>query len=370
MQSEKPELLQSWARQLLREHNLFCRRYSLKLPRPIIEIVDVQSYWGKWSAANSTISLSLALLNNRPWETVLNVLKHEMAHQLLAEDLNSETGHGPEFKQACQRLGLPSSFCKSRCRITDGGPAATGRNSSEPDRILAKIRKLLSLADSNNEHESRLAIQKTRQLQAKYNLNPGFQGHDNSPLYTNLLINLKRKRIECYHRAICSLLLDYFQVEIVITPLYDARALTTYKHLDIMGTSTNVKIAGYLYHFLMNRLPLLWSAHQSENNGPIRGRNSYWLGVLNGFRAGLTDDRQVREKTPETAPAGKISSLVAINDPAIKVFVASRYPRLKNGRRRTNRIDPARFEAGRKDGLLLKFREGLNCEDGGQKLLE
>ncbi|MCK4838451.1 MAG: DUF2786 domain-containing protein, partial [Desulfobulbaceae bacterium] len=301
MDRNKAEFIHIWVRQLLREHKLICRRYGLKLTRPVIEVVDVSSYWGKWLAETTTISLSQTLLYSQTWDAVLNVLKHEMGHQLVAEVLDGAPGHGADFKRACEILGVPAQFRRASSTIAGAVPGEPDHRPTEAERILKKIRKLLALSDSTNEHEALLAMQKARQLLDIYNLDEELNQSKSEYTYTNLLINLRRKRVECYHRAICSLLIEYFHAEIVITPLYDAHDLTTYKCIDIMGKNSNVKIAGYVYHFLMDRLPALWRQHQTAKLRPKNGRNSYWLGVLNGFREGLANDLQAEEKATETA---------------------------------------------------------------------
>jgi hypothetical protein len=375
MNENKAEFIHIWARQLLKEHELICRRYGLELARPVIEVVEVSSYWGKWLAETGTISLSHNLLYSQPWDAVLNVLKHEMAHQLVAEIMAGAPGHGADFKKACDILGLPARFRKASSTMPGGVPDEPDRRPTDSERILKKIRKLLALTDSTNEHEALQAMQKARQLLDRYNLDEELEQNNTGAVFSNLLINLRRKRVECYHRAICSLLIEYFHAEIIITPLYDARDLTTYRCIDIMGKDGNVKIAGYVYHFLMDRLPALWQEHQATNPGPKNGRNSYWLGVLNGFREGLANDRQTREETPAAAkadlpPATKANLLpTAIDDRAMGLFVASRYPKLKSSRRRATRVDPRHFEAGRKDGRRLKFRKGLDRDGDKQKRL-
>lgn len=376
MDGIKTEIIHIWVRQLSKEHEFICRRYGLKLARPVIEIVDVSSYWGKWLAKTSTISLSLALLYDQPWDTVLNVLKHEMAHQLVAEILTGKPGHGADFKRGCEILGVPAEFRRASSTIAGAVPGAPDHRATDAERRLEKIRKLLALTDSTNEHEALLAMQKARQLLDRYNLDGELNQANDGPAHTNLLINLRRKRVECYHRAICSLLIEYFHAEIVITPLYDAHDFTTYKCIDIMGKHGNVKIAGYVYHFLMGRLPALWREHQAANPGPKNGRNSYWLGVLNGFREGLADDRQTEARAKEAStdakanlPPAKNNLLpTATNDPAMALFVASRYPKLKTGRKGATRVDLRHFEAGRKDGRRLKFRQGLDRGGDEQRL--
>jgi hypothetical protein len=368
MQKEEADYLQIWTRQLLNEHRSICYQYGIALKQPIIELTNAAGYWGKWLAAAGTISLSRALLLDHSWDVVLNVLKHEMAHQLVTEELGGKPGHNADFKRACARLGVPAFYRKA------SGPALEANRQGDPDappgianRKLEKIRKLLALSDSANEHESLQAMRKARQLLDKYNLADELGGEESGPSFTNLLINLKRTRLESYHRAICSLLIDHFNIQLVITPLFDARALTSYKCLDIMGRSDNVEIAGYVYHFLMDRLPLMWQNMQATGRAPKTGRNSYWLGILNGFREGLTADRSSREKNaPRQGQGNKLPAVAA--EPALQRFVTGRYPKLRNSRKRAAKVDPDSYEAGRREGRRLKLRKGLN-KGAGRKML-
>lgn len=367
MQEKKSPFLQIWGQQLLREHSSICSRYNLKLTRPVIEVINVSSYWGKWLAASRTISLSQALVCNRPWDEVLNVLKHEMAHQLVTEVLGGAPGHGPDFKRACLLLGLPAPFRKAAAALATGKGGYFVPPPSATELVLTKVRKLLALTASTNEHEALLALQKARQLLHRHNLTDEIIGGQHNPPYVNLLLNLKKKRVESHHRAICSLLLDYFQIEIVITPLYDAHALTTYKCIDIMGWRENVEIAGYVYHFLMERLPVLWHHHRANHPGLKHTRQSYWLGVLDGFREGLARERRPEEKIPGPARSGLLPA--TRDDQALGLFVRSRYPKLRQSGKRTARIDLAGFEAGIAAGRDLKFRTGLNGDNDAQRLL-
>jgi hypothetical protein len=369
MSAEKLDFFHIWARQLQREHEAIRCRYRLDLATPVIEVVSAAGYVGKWAAATRTISLSRELLLEHPWDVVLNVLKHEMAHQLAAAEAGGGAGHGAAFKRACETLEIPPAFRKAAGRMPGSTPAEADRN-SDSARVLLKVRKLLRLGDSTNRHESLLAIQKARQLMARHNLT-GRNGQINDPSpYANLLLNLKRKRVESYHRAICAILLEYFQVEIVLTPLYDAHDLTTYTHIDLLGKECNVKIAGYVYHFLMEKLVSLWRLHQKSAPGRRNDKTSYWLGVLNGFREGLANDRQARTATNRPPGPTKENRLpAATDDQALRLFVAGRYPKLQSSRKRATRINPRHFEAGRQEGRLLQLRQGLENEATAQKLL-
>lgn len=286
---------------------------------------------------------------------VLGVLKHEMAHQLVSERLGGSSGHGQVFQEACRMLGAPTVFRRAGGDLP-GAPGAA-RQQSETGRVMERLRKIMALTESANEHEALSAIRKARQLMGRHNLSnwPSRK----KTRYISTLINLKRKRLANYHKLICSILTGNFQVQIVLTPLYDAHDLTNYKCIDILGCRENVQVAEYVFHFLLERLPALWRNHHGNNSGSRTDKNSYWFGVLKGFREGLENqppDRTELGAGKESAP----TTLPALhNDQAMVDFVAERYPRLRNTRRGTSRINPEHFAAGRKDGQQLKLAKGV-----------
>ncbi len=368
MVNERDQYLNIWARQLLKEHSSICWQYGLKLSRPAIEITDISSCWGRWREAPATITIVTGLILNKPWNVVLNVLKHEMAHQLVSEELAGKPGHGKDFRKACRMLGLAAPFCKASGDLPETYAASAGIKMVETGRVLEKIRKLLALGDSANEHESLLAIRKAGQLMEKHKLD------ERSALAaegcTGVLINLKRKRLESYHRAICSILQEHFQVEIVIMPLYNASKLTTYKNIDIMGRSENVEVAEYVFNFLLDRLSILWQERKRSDRCRHRtGRNSYWLGVLNGFREALQQEPPPNKVAGKpTDQTGKRANLtVTGRDHLLRSFVKERHPKLRGGRNRKIRVDNTIFAAGVQAGRLLKLRQGIKEKKNGQE---
>ncbi len=133
-------------------------------------------------------------------------------------------------------------------------------------KILKRVDKLFCLAGSPNEHEASLALQRANQMLKKHNLR--HSGRRDRDEYTYVIINQQRKRIEHHQRVICSLLMDYYFVEVVFSSLYDARTHATYKAIELLGTPENVRIAEHVYYFLVNRLALLWKAHRRATSCP------------------------------------------------------------------------------------------------------
>lgn len=354
-----------WLKQIVREHSSICQQYGIELSTPIVQLAEASSYWGKWTPAPPMISVSTRLISTEPWDTVKNVLKHEMAHQLVSEQLGGSSGHGVKFQEACRMLGVPEAYRRAGGSLPASSPL--DREQNEPGKIIEKLRKIMALAESANEHESLIAIRKARQLMNKHDLSEW--SVDKKQCHINSLINLKRKRLATYHKLICSILTGNFNVQIIFAPLYDAHDLTTYKCIDILGRREDVRIAEYVFHFLLTRLPVLWKNHHGSSSGSITDKNSYWLGIINGFREGLGDNPSSRDNNLNNR--GKTSSTLPAlhNDQALGDFVAERYPKTRNIRGRPGRINPERFEDGRRDGKHLRLAKGVDNGIQAQKKL-
>src|SRR5262249_30443324 len=130
--------------------------YFKRCMRPAeIRLSDNAGRLGQWDPARRCIAMSRQLLVSRPWGVVLEVLKHEMAHQYVHEILGciDEPAHGPAFREVCERLGIDARAA--------GIPVASGHDSldarDENVKILERVSQLLALAQSSNVHEAQAA---------------------------------------------------------------------------------------------------------------------------------------------------------------------------------------------------------------------
>lgn len=364
MIKEKTNLLRRWSAQLYKEHEDICWCYNISLSVPVIEVVNTKTFWGIWCPefGSGRIKISSKLIEDHSWDVVINVLKHEMAHQIVTELFNSGDGHGEHFKTACRMLGLSNEFSISRGdlprTIEDAKQDALD---PEAGRIAGKVKKLLSLAQSKNEHESSLAMQKAKEFINKYNLER--TDINNTSKYRYKIINHRKKRIENYQRNICSILQNYFFVRVVYSYLYDARADETYRTIEIMGTMENVVMAEYVYFFLLNQLSFLWNDHRSKTGSPNRKKRSYWLGVLSGFREKL----EIIEKKSayrSNNPNKTIGAVICTKDKMLSDFKKMRFPKLKKSNSRAASIYEGTYNAGIDDGRKLNLHRGISSKDG------
>jgi hypothetical protein len=346
-----------WLRQLYHEHEDICLSHNVDLPTPIFEITDSLKILGRWHTASRILSLSRHLILHHPWPVVLQVLKHEMAHQLCAFLHGGGTAHGMGFQEACERLGVLPEFRRPGVVVPEMLEAAAARSelSENGRKCLAKIEKLLALGRSANEHEAALAMEKANELLEKYHLQGLEEGGEHR--YACVVIDRKKKKITGYQKHICSILQEFFFVRIVLSQLYDPGRGDTFKTIELFGTRENVAIAEYCFHFLENRLALLWSANKNRFRGAVQTeKNSYFLGLLRGFHQKLREQKNSRREETVVPQAG---ALILAEEQRLAWFVGMRFPRLRMVSTRGAKVYGETYREGMETGREITLNEGV-----------
>jgi Protein of unknown function (DUF2786)/SprT-like family len=239
---------------------------------PINVVVFEGKEWGHFNSPYLQIGLNRKLIYLAKDSVVRDILKHELAHYLTYILYKDVSPHGSEFHTVCERFGFPKEVAQASLDLEEGNLSKVGDLHSE--RILEKVKKLLSLAQSSNTHEAELATMKANDLLLRHNLDY-FKDERVEPIYMDRL--LMRKRKETKLSAIYSIL-KHFIVRPVISQGKDSCCL------EVSGTLTNVKLAGYVASFLDKELDHLWEeARRTYNLKGIQAKNSFFLGVAEGF---------------------------------------------------------------------------------------
>ena len=361
-----------WLDQLLIEFNDICYQYRLNLIMPIIELSGAEHQLGCWLAGQRTIKISRCLITDHPWDVVILVFKHEMAHQVCSELLAVENaGHGREFQRACQMLGVPAPYNQSSGDLPDTVASPTEDHQTKAGRkIIDRVGKLLALAGSENEHEAALAMQRATELLHRHNLDAA--EIQDSATCTRLIINTFRKQIPTYRRTICGILRDYFFVQIIYSSLYDPESNSSHKTIELLGRAENVPVAEHCYHFLEQQLVSLWQKNRHKFRGTtITAKNSYYLGLLHGFSQKLAS--QVKECAPaeQTSSATATPGALAISrDNQLQDFVSFHFPRLITQSRRGVRLYEQPYNEAVNTGKTIVLNQTVgNKKEGVQGLL-
>lgn len=369
-------LEEAWLRQLYAEFESISYQYRISLRKPLFEIRDLSSQWGQWDPLTRTLTISRRLILTHSWEHVLGVLKHEMAHQFVTEILDGDSGHGSAFHKACDAIGVPAEYRSSGLDL--GEPLRTWQETSEvPEEdaaVLRKVEKLLAMAESTNENEAFLAMSRVRDLFQKYNIDRLMNRKKSR--YVSLIVNHKKQKVDRLQRMIASLLTGYYFVEVVFSDQYDAQQNQTHKTMEILGSEQNVLMAEYVYGFLRQQSESLWLAYRGQRS--LKGaapKMSFQSGVVAGFRRKLDSLESMRGKQSEANNSwndgtgeSESTALVKFNDPALRKFLKSRFPRLTSVRS-GGRVLGEHYDRGKVQGEKIVIHKGINNSRGSQGLL-
>lgn len=319
---------------------------------PVLALSDATSILARYVPDTRTIEVTRRLILEHPWSDVLEVLKHEMAHQFVVEVLGvSEAAHGPVFRALCQSRGIDARAA--------GAPTAAGGDAtpSAAAKVIDRVRRLLALAGSDNPHEADAAMQQARRLMLEHNLrerDTRVQERD----FTFAHVGPIKARHDEHERVLASILTNHFFVEAIWThsfrPLEGRRGAV----LEICGTRANVRMAEYVHGFLLQAGEAAWMRHRKEHGVKgNRDRRTFLVGVMRGFR-----DKLERERKASAA-----QGLVWVGDEGVSAYYQRRHPRVHRVRR-SGRARNAAFVHGQAAGQELVLHrpvEGGSSGGGG-----
>jgi len=360
------QLHQIWTERLYREYDNILFQYRVTLRRPVIQLEPLPGRWGTWDPLTRHLTLSSRLLDAHPWNAVLEILKHEMAHQLVTDVFGADHTHSAHFAHACKVLRVADWAARATGDIPDTVSQWKDRVlTAEEEKLLRRVEKLLSLAASSNEHEALLAMQRVQELYTRYNLD---RLHDRrSSTMVSLTMPLRKKRIDRLDSMLCSILQEHFMVRIIYGRLFDARDLCEYRTADLLGTRENVLMAEYVYHFLWQKLRSLWEEYQTRTGTPGRARQDYMLGVLSGFRKKLEQGKAEVLKTASShRTTGETTALVKLGQKELEAFVEQQFPRLKTRRWSATYRDADSYAAGVEEGHRIVLQRGIAGKNGNR----
>ena len=229
--------------------------------------------WGHFDHHRYEIGLNKSLMYAAKNEVICNILRHELAHLITFLHWGREVPtHGKEFRSICQSYGWGKQVWSAKLDLKLANDYIEGDIGHE--KIIAKVKKLLALADSDNIHEAEMATLKANQLLIQYNLSALDKDDQDTgfdELYVRKIFQIKRATSK--YQAICKILQSFY-----VYPIFNyGSAQVT---LEVTGTKENVLIAEYVAQFLDEELERLYG--KSGLKG-IHQKKSFMQGVAEGY---------------------------------------------------------------------------------------
>ena len=351
-------------RSLVHEYRQINLYYRLQLKAVHFEISSSLSYWGQYDPKSATIKLTERLIENYPWAIVIGVLKHELAHHYVYEKFNRNdlsdqyqhdlyqhdlSDHGPEFRKACEKMGVPLFFRRAQVDLTlEELDWKKDSLLSAENPLFEKIKKLMSLACSDNENEAQLASQKIQELITKNQIT-SFE-NQTAPEYQHLNIVFKNSRVPLYIKQIVSVLVEHFYVYAVFQNSVDVKNSTKVAVVELMGQKQDLLIAESVYYFLVNEVRQLFAQNKSKNLSQVDKKSLAW-GFMDGFAKQLEKDKHVQRQAVQSQALILRSAQEKLEDYSRTIF-----PRLRNTGSR-QQINRDAYNSGHEIGKKVKLRQ-------------
>lgn len=225
------------------------------------------------------------------------------------------------------------------------------------DGLISKIKKLLSLANSDNENEAKVAAEKAQELLVKHNLD--MQEVENKDFeYTEQLV-ASEPYIRWHQPFIIDILQEFFFIKVMwynkFTGFSDrdpgrypsgvARKLR--KDINLLGTKANVQVAHYVFDYLTVVYQRLWLEYKHEHDLGEKSRKSYYEGLTHGLSEKLL---MIRNKVQNER------GLVLVKDPKLDELLKDTKPHKNNYQPED---DPHARKAGYEHGKNIEIKKPL-----------
>ena len=226
-------------------------------------------------------------------------------------------------------------------------------------KLLDRIKKLLSLATSDNEHEAKLAAEKANELLVRHNLSRQHIDEIKDESFEKEVLT-EGTRLKVEEKFIRMLLAKYFFVKIIRSRNY------TKTTMYILGEATNVQIATYTRSFLVRKFRDLWEVYKKQTQAPTTAKQSYYYGLYQGLAKQL--ESQKTKIISEDTTANN-NALVVVNE-ALRTYVNKEYPRLSYSTTRIGVRDSNAAAAGEVDGEKIRINRGISSKGSQVNLLK
>lgn len=225
--------------------------------------------------------------------------------------------------------------------------------SEENNEVLKKIKKLMALATSSNEHEAKSATEKAQALLVRHNLTIQSLGQANH-IYEEGSAGEKMSKVTREASFIMHILTQHFFVRCYFDTHSDGYHKGSFRskykrQTRIVGTQSNVEIAKYVYEYLYFTYNDLWKQYKKATGCSASAKNSYFAGLTEGIKETL--------KASEQKVCNEMG-LTIVPDAGIKRYMDENL-KLRSRGVSTIRRDASAEEAGREHGKNVKIARGL-----------
>ncbi len=223
--------------------------------------------------------------------------------------------------------------------------------------IIEKIRKLLALANSSNEHEAALAASHAQRLLSEHNLAMADIESEQKPQSADKVEATVSKTLPKWVRYLSAGVCTAFDCQAIQHPALGK--------MTFIGVGADVQVAAYTFAYLDKTVRKLCSSyikHHVNSGVPNRQRElmrqSYYLGAVSTITGRLREQKAVTPITP--------GALVPIKAGLIKKAMSEMGP-TRTVHSRKSYINSHAYTKGQQDGQQVGIHKGVTGSNPAQK---
>jgi hypothetical protein len=237
------------------------------------------------------------------------------------------------------------------------------------EQLLEKLKKLLNLSKSANQHEAELALQKATAMATEAGIDLAIVSA--RQVSETEKLELIQEKIDCGKRMASLqkyaswLLKKHFNVDVV----YSGSAFYG-RTLNILGDKKDVEFAKFVNEFVQDDMQRRWDYYKKTNNLSVKYKDTFMYNVWRGLDQKLTDAKTAVEQTRFAAmnesersdTQTRYGLVVASKKQAVEGFTRKSFPRLKSTSTRVNIVSNSTIaQDGFSVGSSMSINRPLSC---------
>lgn len=212
------------------------------------------------------------------------------------------------------------------------------------DELLSKVRKLLSLSKSANEHEAALAAEKAKKLLDEHNIKE-FE-------LTKTIESIIEKEAYTFGKNTIA------WITIVASGLskyLDCKIIMVGKKLKVIGSKTDIEVFEYLFSYLINTIERLT---QKETIPCMTNARSYKDSFRKGMAMGINRKLILIKQGEKQAPTTNCTALVLTKEKEVNAFFTKLYPKTRASKATVNTLSYG-YVKGLEAGRNVEINKGI-----------
>jgi len=237
------------------------------------------------------------------------------------------------------------------------------------EQLLEKLKKLLNLSKSANQHEAELALQKATAMATEAGIDLAIVSA--RQVSETEKLELIQEEIDCGKRMASLqkyaswLLKKHFNVDVV----YSGSAFYG-RTLNILGDKKDVEFARFVNEFVQDDMQRRWDYYKKTNNLSVKFKDTFMYNVWRGLDQKLTEAKATVEQTrfsamnesERSSTQTRYGLVVASKKQAVEGFTRKSFPNLVSKATKINVVSNSTIaQDGFSVGSSMSINRPLSC---------